>query len=463
MAVQPSRQPVEIIDAEDVRRTLDQIQNSKYFVHAHKKRQFLNVVSDFYLNGRAQELNEYVLAYDVFGRDSTYNPSADPIVRVVAHEIRKKLESYYLNEGADDEIRMDLPAGSYQPVFHRHHQSARENTNAAVTTVELRAENPEEKRYLTLGTIFLIASVLALAIAVIFLALSNRELKRSAGVKPDPTIYGAFWEGFLRSATPPVVVLSNPLVPRLSTVNEPEILLKDSVPLSGEVIRTLRERTITNPQTLIGEIASRSDRNINGRNNPIAHQRNHPKLVLSNNSYTGLGEAIGLHYLTNFFRLVGKDIMLKQSRTLSAEDLKNRNVIMLGGAWVNEWSGKLPDNEDFVYSINATIVNRNPQLREDHEYIPRFDSRNGSLLIDYALITVKPNLTAANKVMVLSGIYSQGTEAAVEFMTDRNYLNQLNQELRKSNISDHFQALLKVGVENGIPTTISILALHKLP
>jgi hypothetical protein len=463
MAVQPSRQSVEVINPEEVRQTLEQVLNSKYFVHAHKKRQFLNVISDFYLNGRAQELNEYVLAYDVFGRDSTYNPSADPIVRVVAHEIRKKLESYYLNEGAGDKIRMELPAGSYQPVFHRCHPSSQADIKEAANAIELRAGAGESKRYLTLGTIILTTAVLALAIAVIFLALSNRALKQSAGVKPDPTIHGAFWEGFLRSATPPVVVLSNPLVPRLSTVNEPEILLKDSVPLSLEVTRTLRERTITNPQTLIGDPATRSDENTIGHKNSITHQRNHPKLVLSNNSYTGLGEAIGLHYLTNFFRLVGKDIMLKQSRTLSAEDLKNRNVIMLGGAWVNEWSGKLPDNEDFVYSINATIVNRNPQPREEHEYIPRFDSRNGSLLIDYALITVKPNLTAVNKVMVLSGIYSQGTEAAVEFITDKNYLDQLNQELRKAKITDHFQALLKVGVENGIPTTISILALHKLP
>jgi hypothetical protein len=108
-------------------------------------------------------------------------------------------------------------------------------------------------------------------------------------------------------------------------------------------------------------------------------------------------------------------------------------------------------------------LNRNPQTGEEREYVPQFDVRTGALLTDYALITVKPNLTAANKVMVLSGIYSQGTEAAVEYITVRDYLNQFNQRLEQSNMPAHFQALLKVGVENGIPTTISILALHKLP
>src|SRR5262245_2708564 len=120
MASQSTKPVLESINEEEVRQTLARVLKSKYFVHAHKKKQFLSVVCDFYLNDRAHELNEYVLAYDVFGRDNNYNPSADPIVRVVAHEIRKKLESYYQNEGAADEIRMELPAGSYQPVFQRH-------------------------------------------------------------------------------------------------------------------------------------------------------------------------------------------------------------------------------------------------------------------------------------------------------------------------------------------------------
>jgi hypothetical protein len=447
MAVQFPKPAVEAINAEEVRQTLERIQNSKYFVNAHKKRQFLSVVCDFYLKGRAHELNEYVLAYDVFGRDTTYNPSADPIVRVVAHEIRKKLENYYQNEGASDAIRMELPAGSYQPVFNRKPPqplAAIEST----TPAESRTGVAPGRRLLTAREIVLSLVTLALAVTVVMLALSNRALKQKAAASQDPAVFGRVWEGFLKNPTPPVVVMSNPLDLHLPNAHEPENLYKDSVPLPPETIEALWGKMITNPQTLIGE---------SSKINPP------PRLVIGNNSHTGLGEAIGLHYLTNFFRAVDREIVLKQSRTLSAEDLKNRNVIMLGGAWVNEWSGKFPDDEDFVYSINATIVNRNPQPEEEREYIPKFDRRNGSLLTDYALITVKPNLTAGNKVIVLSGIYSQGTEAAVEFMTDRNYLDQFNQRLKQSNVTGHFQALLKVGVENGIPTTKSILVIHDLP
>src|SRR5437868_10679225 len=107
------------IEPEEVRQALEHLLWSKYFVNAHKKQKFVRLICDYYLEGRAQALNEHILGYDVFGRDSSYNPSNDPIVRVFAHEIRKKLEVYYANEGAADPVRLEIPAGSYQPVFTR--------------------------------------------------------------------------------------------------------------------------------------------------------------------------------------------------------------------------------------------------------------------------------------------------------------------------------------------------------
>src|SRR6266496_1435139 len=108
------------IEPDEVRQALESLLSSKHFVNAHKKQKFLRLICNYYLEGRAQELNEHILGYDVFGRDSSYNPSSDPIVRVFAHEIRKKLEAYYTTEGANDAVRLEIPAGSYQPVFIRH-------------------------------------------------------------------------------------------------------------------------------------------------------------------------------------------------------------------------------------------------------------------------------------------------------------------------------------------------------
>jgi len=68
------------------------------------------------LNGRA-ELRERTLGADVFGRPTDYDTSLDPIVRATAGDIRKRIAQYYHEPGHDQEIRIDLPSGSYMPEF----------------------------------------------------------------------------------------------------------------------------------------------------------------------------------------------------------------------------------------------------------------------------------------------------------------------------------------------------------
>src|SRR5262249_12776320 len=144
---------------------------------------------------------------------------------------------------------------------------------------------------------------------------------------------------------------------------------------------------------------------------------------------------------------------------------KNHNVILLGNAWANDWSGKLALREDFYFGNNAAIENRRPSMGETSGYLPEFDAKTGQLRVDYALITVKPNISLQDTVMILAGIHSEGTEAAAEFVTSVDYITELNQRLRQlggNRTPKYYQALLKVGVENGIPTTLSLLAIHQL-
>src|SRR5215470_2805466 len=107
------------IKPDEVRQTLESILGSKYFSHAPQKRKFLRLICDFYLNDRASELNEYLIGREVFSRGAAYHPAEDPIVRVVAHDVRKKLEMYYQGEGTDDAIRLQIPVGCYEPQFTR--------------------------------------------------------------------------------------------------------------------------------------------------------------------------------------------------------------------------------------------------------------------------------------------------------------------------------------------------------
>src|SRR5262252_6581808 len=102
---------------EEMKRALSRVLNSKHFVHAPMKQKFLRLTCDFHLSGRGAELNEYLIGREVFDRDDSYNPATDPIVRVGAHGVREKLALYYQREGAYDELRIEIPVGSYEPVF----------------------------------------------------------------------------------------------------------------------------------------------------------------------------------------------------------------------------------------------------------------------------------------------------------------------------------------------------------
>jgi tetratricopeptide (TPR) repeat protein len=69
------------------------------------------------IEGRASEIKQTTIGLEVFGRPASYDPRRDSVVRSVARQLRDKLNEYYLNGGAGDPLRLELPKGSYVPVF----------------------------------------------------------------------------------------------------------------------------------------------------------------------------------------------------------------------------------------------------------------------------------------------------------------------------------------------------------
>ena len=88
------------------------------FATASDIRTSLRHVVERTLQGQTSDLKERTLGIDVFGRSPDYDPAADPVVRVSAGEIRKRIAQYYHEPGHETEIRIDLPLGSYLPEFH---------------------------------------------------------------------------------------------------------------------------------------------------------------------------------------------------------------------------------------------------------------------------------------------------------------------------------------------------------
>jgi hypothetical protein len=99
---------------------LDAVLQSEWFRRSPKISRFLSYVCEKYFDGKSDEISEYAIAIEVLGRDSNFDPQTDAIVRVDAHHLRKRLKSFYENEGKDHEIELVIPPGKYTPRFvHR--------------------------------------------------------------------------------------------------------------------------------------------------------------------------------------------------------------------------------------------------------------------------------------------------------------------------------------------------------
>ncbi len=96
---------------------LNRIVASKVFRQADRLKRFLTFIVEETLAGRGERLKEFVVGVEVFGKDDSFDPRNDPIVRVQARRLRAQLARYYREEGQDDELMIDLPKGGYAPVF----------------------------------------------------------------------------------------------------------------------------------------------------------------------------------------------------------------------------------------------------------------------------------------------------------------------------------------------------------
>jgi TolB-like protein/Flp pilus assembly protein TadD len=119
-------------EAAAIRDQLSTVLDSVLFAHAERLGRFLRFVVDETLGGRADRLNQYAIAIDVFDRDETFDPAIDAIVRVEAGRLRSKLLEYYDELGRNDAIRIELPKRSYVAAFRRRSGSADPRSDAGL-------------------------------------------------------------------------------------------------------------------------------------------------------------------------------------------------------------------------------------------------------------------------------------------------------------------------------------------
>jgi eukaryotic-like serine/threonine-protein kinase len=148
---------------EPVREQLARIVESGGFKANPRASAFLSHVVERTLLGRAGEIKEATIGVEVFGRLPGYDTKSDPVVRSVARVLREKLNDYYLAHPGE-EVRIELPKGTYVPVFRLPslvRQEQAEPTQPPLQPVRWRS--------------LIIAGGLMAALAVVGVLVANRR------------------------------------------------------------------------------------------------------------------------------------------------------------------------------------------------------------------------------------------------------------------------------------------------
>lgn len=103
--------------ADEVRTALESVVSSEGFASAGRLPHFLRHLVETALAGQPDRLKESVLGIEFFGRDPSFDPRIDSVVRVEARRLRARLEDYYSGPGREDRVRILLPRGGYVPEF----------------------------------------------------------------------------------------------------------------------------------------------------------------------------------------------------------------------------------------------------------------------------------------------------------------------------------------------------------
>ncbi|HKV46818.1 MAG TPA: hypothetical protein VJN69_01915 [Candidatus Acidoferrales bacterium] len=346
---------------EMVKEQLERILASSLFRNSKRFPDFLRYTVNQALAGETDCLKERMLGVSVFGRDADYDTSTDPVVRVTAAEVRKRITQYYEALGHEREMRVEFERGSYVPEFKFSYDSPRHEMAAPAT-----ASN--EKRQWNTKHWLLAGGVITPCLAVcIFLLGSTRQ-----------TALDRFWAPVISANGPALVCIPNPARP-------PSRYGTASLPPQGE--------SGFAPQTA-GFI---------------------PHVV-------SLGDSVALSMVSRVLGREAEDFRVRATEDVTLDDLKEGPVVLIG-AFSNQWTMRLANGLRFAFEhdgSSAYIADmRNPSSRQ---WEVSNQLASGGASVDYGIISRVIDATTGHSVVTVAGIHHFGTEASAECLTETTCL-----------------------------------------
>lgn len=413
---------VQLADKERFVNQIERLVHSNTLRKAESLCRLLRYLADHALAQPGVPLKEYQIATEVFGRSESFDPQTDSAIRVQAGRLRLKLLDYYSHEGFNDPVVVEVPNGSYTLSFHDRTSAtplaipAPSNAHPVQAPAAPKLSRWARIAVLTLSVLLLLTLV---ALAGLYAELvSAKSRTQAAALAPESL--RTFWGQFGAGPEAPWVIFSNG-----AFVGRPETGMRYLDP-----------------------------------------SRDSGQLILDH--YTGVGEVLAVHELDHVFSQLNQPVRVKRGSLFSLDDARNNDLIFVGSPAENLTLLDLPGSQEFVFrrvdSIphkgDLGIVNVHPEAGQPSIYYPT-DS-NHPLVEDYAVIALLQGLEPGHQILILAGTTTIGTQAAVEYVCQKDSIEELLRSLGVKVGSEvkPFEALLRVKVARGVPVSTQLLAVR---
>ena len=195
-----------------VRAQLRRLLAHPLFTNSKRYPTLLAYTVDQTLRGNAAELKERPIGIEAFGRDRDYDANADPVVRIAAGEVRKRLIQYYYDVAHAGELVIELSAGSYVPSFHEPRAAAPEPETDIETALVCEPPQPATEAAHA-PSAHRSRFWFRLSAAVILAGLIGVAIGRYRPA-PPPSNLERFWEPIVSSRNPVTYCLGEPAAVR---------------------------------------------------------------------------------------------------------------------------------------------------------------------------------------------------------------------------------------------------------
>ncbi len=345
---------------------------------------------------QVSSLKETEIAHDILGKDSSFDPSTDSIIRAYVSNLRKKIEHYYLTTTDLFDYKIDIPKGQYLVKF---------------LPAEHSREFKKRNRYST-------PIYLTIILVLLFIILFKEFISHNSFTPENKSFSdNPIWSNFLKQDGPPIlIVLGDYLV------------LSEKDPSRRAFLR-------------IPRINSARDFNDSLKANPGKFS----KLEISDVTFIGAGPALGVVQLMHTLSGTGKNVSAKLSHNLKWDDLDNHNIIYIG-------TFKSLYILDTLFS-RTNIRFHSPYslkvLGRDKEILQSFDlawlGGGGSYQKDYSVI-LKALSDKNNSIIFLTGFSEVGIMDAINSSLDPKLISRINKFSDSStpNLSLNFEVISEV-------------------